>query len=96
MRNKIKNIKLYLINESKFPLLFGTYWVSEFENFKHNLKSVYVNEVANSFDKLKSFVNDIQDLFTNKIVKIKGLKADFIQQKCSTLEFCKDRTAMYE
>lgn len=70
---KMKYVKLFLIKEYNFTLLYGREWVSVFNNFPLNLKYVYVNEIAHSFDKLKVLLNYFSDLFANKVEQIKDL-----------------------
>lgn len=53
------------------------------------------NKVSNSFDKLKAFYNYFSDLFTNKFVEIKCLKAELYPEKVATPVFYNDRTVTY-
>lgn len=51
--HKTENVKLYLIKEDNFTLLFVRKWVSEFDISPHNLRPVYVNKIVKCFDNLK-------------------------------------------
>lgn len=85
---------MYQINKDNFSLLFGKDWVSEFDNFPYNLKSVYLSEIVNCSYKLHSLLNEFPDLFPDNSVEIKDY-AELYLGKDDTLIFCKVRTVTF-
>lgn len=78
-KDKAKNVKLYLIKEYTFPLLFGRDWISKFNIFSQKLKSL--NEVGRMFDSLQALLIELTDLFANTLGEIKRMKAELLLEK---------------
>lgn len=91
--DETKYVRLYMIKENNFQLVFDRDCIPNLNIIPYKLKSVYVKEVANSSNSLEALLTQFYVLFTNKVGKMSEGRNP--SRKNATRIFCKARIVDY-